>query len=59
MHHDTTPTRSQVATIEPNGREYLVTTANGTVFVALSIEEAEAVARLWQSRIRRRDERAE
>ena len=36
--------------IEPNGREYLVTTPRGVVFVALSLREAEAIFELWRPR---------
>ncbi len=36
--------------IERNGLEYLVTTPEGGVFVALTRAEAEAIATLWRAR---------
>lgn len=41
---------SRRACIEPNGREYLITTPDGAVFVALTRTEAEAFLRLWRLR---------
>lgn len=38
------------AFIEPNGREYLITTPDGAVFVALTLAEAEAFLSLWRLR---------
>ncbi len=38
------------AIVEPNGQEYLITVPGGAVFVALTLAEANAVARLWRLR---------
>jgi len=36
---------ARVATIEQNGQEFLVTLPEGTVFVALTLPEAEAIVK--------------
>ena len=38
------------AQVERNGREYLITTPDGAVFVALTLAEALAIADLWRTR---------
>jgi hypothetical protein len=43
---------SHEPTIELNGQEYLVITPDGTVTVALTLAEAEAMVSLWRCRTR-------